>query len=93
MNVRLRAVGVTDKPVYEEREPGGRDASAAILGMHEMVCEGTTLTGSLIDRDRLEPGNAFTGPALIVEYSTTTVVPPGNACRVDRFGNLILEPA
>jgi N-methylhydantoinase A len=91
VNVRLRAVGITEKPTIAEEEPGDEDASAAVLGEHRMICEGSGHTGVLVDRERLEPGNAFAGPALVVEYSTTTVVPPGARCRVDRFGNLILE--
>ena len=91
VNVRLRAVGVTDKPALAERDGGEEDASAAVLSEHRMICEGSSHTGVLVDRERLEPGNAFGGPALVVEYSTTTVVPPDALCRVDRFGNLILE--
>lgn len=91
VNVRLRAIGVTGKPAIAEWEPGDEDASDAVLGEHRMICERAWHAGVLVDRERLEPGNAFSGPALVVEYSTTTVVPPGVRCRVDRFGNLILE--
>jgi N-methylhydantoinase A len=91
VNVRLRAVGVTAKPPVHERDVAGAGASAAILGEHRMVHNGVEQAGVLVDRARLEPGNAFNGPALVVEYSTTSVVPPNAACRVDRYGNLILE--
>ena len=43
------------------------------------------------DRTKLESGTAFQGPAVVVEYSSTTVVPPDFHCRVDHEGNLILE--
>jgi N-methylhydantoinase A len=56
-----------------------------------MVVDGSTTTIPLYDRERLEPGHLFSGPALVVEYSTTTVVPPDCACRMDDAGNLILE--
>jgi N-methylhydantoinase A len=91
VNVRLRAVGITAKPTLHESDLAGEDASAATLGEHRMVHEGVEHAGVLVDRARLEPGNAVTGPALIVEYSTTTVVPPGARCRVDRWENLVLE--
>lgn len=93
VNVRLRAAGVTTKPPLHERDSTGADAAAAILGGHRMIHDGREHDGVLVDRARLEPGNAFSGPALAVEYSTTTVVPPGATCRVDRYGNLILERA
>lgn len=93
VNVRVRAVGETDKPPLETRSPGAADASAAFIGEQEMVFDGERLTGTLVERSELEPGNAFAGPALVVEYSTTTVVPPDLTCRVDELGNLVLEEA
>ena len=44
----------------------------------------------LYERDRLGPGIQFDGPAVVVEYSSTTVVPPGFCCRVDNDLNLVL---
>jgi N-methylhydantoinase A len=41
-------------------------------------------------RADLGPGARLSGPAVIVEYSSTTVVPPGFDCRVDGLGNLAL---
>jgi len=37
-------------------------------------------------REDLQPGATIAGPAVIGEYSGTTVVPPGWTARVDRFG-------
>ncbi|MGH9392597.1 MAG: hypothetical protein ACRD1E_00365 [Terriglobales bacterium] len=42
-------------------------------------------------RERLRAGDRFRGPAVVTEYSATTVVPPGWRARVDGWGNLILE--
>lgn len=44
----------------------------------------------LYERDRFQPGMRFEGPAVVAEYSSTTVVPPGFRCRVDRDLNLVL---
>ncbi|TAM84119.1 MAG: hydantoinase/oxoprolinase family protein [Acidobacteria bacterium] len=44
----------------------------------------------LYKRERLEPGMRFDGPAVVTEYSSTTVVPPGFTCRVDKDLNLVL---
>src|SRR4029450_11522586 len=43
-------------------------------------------------RQALAPGNRFSGPALITEYSATTVVPADFVARVDQQHNLILRP-
>ena len=92
VNVRVRAT-IDAVPIeLPEEEPAGEDANHASLGEHGVVIDGEELTAMLVDRDLLRPGNAFEGPAIVVEYSTTTVVPPGFNCRVDRWFNLVLEP-
>ena len=45
---------------------------------------------SLYDRERLEAGTRFRGPAVVAEYSSTTVVPEDYECRVDEYLNLNL---
>jgi len=48
---------------------------------------------TVIDRARLGPGHTFDGPALIEEYSGTTLVPPGWRAQVSAHGHLLLTPA
>ena len=44
----------------------------------------------IYSRDDLRAGTKYFGPAVIPEYSATTVVPPGRRFGVDRSGNLII---
>jgi N-methylhydantoinase A len=46
---------------------------------------------AIIDRDSLRPQEELRGPAVITEYSATTVVPPGASFHLDRPGNLVVE--
>ena len=46
---------------------------------------------ALYRRDRLRAGHRFVGPAIVVQYDTTTIVPPGWGAAVDTWLNLILE--
>jgi N-methylhydantoinase A len=48
---------------------------------------------ALLDRRRLNTGATFHGPAVLVQYDTTTVVPPGWRGVVGTGGHLVLEPA
>ncbi len=41
-------------------------------------------------RDRLPAGASFTGPAIVEQLDTTTVVEPGNAVEMDAIGNLVI---
>ena len=43
------------------------------------------------DRARLVAGNRVDGPAVINQYDTTTVIPPGLAAVIDRFGNIVIR--
>ena len=45
---------------------------------------------ALYERSRLRPGHHFTGPAVVFQYDTTTVIPPGWQALVDQYGNLLL---
>ncbi len=46
---------------------------------------------AVMPRDFLKQGTSYRGPAIITEYSATTVVPPGFAFRKDPHGNLVIE--
>jgi N-methylhydantoinase A len=45
----------------------------------------------IIPRSSIKQGRRYRGPAIITEYSATTVVPPGLAYQKDRAGNLLIE--
>ena len=43
------------------------------------------------DREQLLAGNRLDGPAIVNQYDSTTVIPPGIGAHVDRFGNIVIE--
>ena len=45
----------------------------------------------IIPRSSIQQGKRFRGPAIITEYSATTVVPPGLEYQKDQAGNLLIE--
>ena len=52
--------------------------------------DGKKLATAIYSRDTLKPGKKYSGPAIISEYSATTVIPPGKRFYLDRAGNLIV---
>jgi N-methylhydantoinase A len=44
----------------------------------------------IYSRDDLQPGKNYPGPAIITEYSATTVIPPHKSFHIDRAANLIV---
>jgi N-methylhydantoinase A len=49
------------------------------------------LKTALHSRGELQPGQRYHGPAIITEYSATTVIPPGVPFSLDRAGNLVIQ--
>jgi N-methylhydantoinase A len=92
VNVRLRCRGTADR---REPEPGvmreEEIAARALLGTQEAIFDGAAVAAAILDRSALAPGNRFTGPAIVTEYTSTIVVPPGAEVRVDPWSNLIME--
>jgi N-methylhydantoinase A len=66
------------------------NASKAMVKQKSVWIDGKFRRTPLYDRDRLGEGAAFRGPAIVIEYSSTTVVPPNFKCCVDEHLNLRL---
>jgi N-methylhydantoinase A len=92
VNVRARFIGETPKFDLPRVKAGGPSPAAALAGHSPLLFQGRRTRTAIYDRARLRSGNRVPGPAVVTEYSATTLVPPGWYGRVDRIGNLILEP-
>ncbi len=62
-----------------DAQKGTRRVDYALEGVRE---------AAIYDGERLEPGMAFEGPAIVEDSGTTVVVHPGNHAEVDDFGNI-----
>ncbi|HTU43389.1 MAG TPA: hydantoinase/oxoprolinase family protein [Candidatus Aquilonibacter sp.] len=72
-----------------------RGSDRARLGSPSMpkatvVFDGKKLLTSIYSRDDLQPGKKYRGPAIVTEYSATTVIPPDKTFRLDSSRNLIV---
>ncbi len=101
VNIRLRAIGRLEKPrlqnnafdnnrVDKHSGASGYTGAGAMVAERPVVFEGNTVMTPVMARDRLEHGCQVAGPAILVEYSSTVVLPPDCICRVDGFGNLVI---
>ena len=70
---------------------GTADAGAAVVGEKAVWFGERTERTLQYERGKLRPGHQFGGPAIVFQYDTTTVIPPGWAANVDEYGNLILS--
>jgi N-methylhydantoinase A len=90
VNLRLRmtAGGEPYAPVGHELRAG--DGSGAFCGERKIFFDGEFLASRLYRRERLVAGDVIPGPAMITEYTSATVLPPGCRATVDAFENLTI---
>src|SRR5437763_872796 len=74
---------------------GDGDPSAARTLAREVVFDvggkPETLVAPFYEREQLRAGDRVEGPAVIEQYDTTTVIPPGLVAEIDRFGNIVID--
>lgn len=59
---------------------------------HAIFVEGAWTDAAVYDRARLRAGHVVTGPAVVTEMDSTTLILPGHAATVHPSGALLLEP-
>jgi N-methylhydantoinase A len=92
----VRVVGrgtIKGVSLLESEDGAGEDSSGAITRQEQVFFDGEWIETPIYDRAKLGSGNTIAGPAVIVQDDTTTVVEPGYAGSVDRFGNILIEEA
>ena len=90
VNLRLTATQETDKPPIRPLPLAGTDPSEAFTFQNPVIFDGETLPTDFYRREALRLGNQIDGPAIVTEFSATTVIPPNFSAVVDAYQNLIL---
>jgi N-methylhydantoinase A len=90
VNVRARFIGASPKIDWPRQRLGRITCREAIIETRPVYFHGRRLPATVYSREKLRPGNRVRGPAVVSEYSATTVVPPGWSGQVDAFENLQL---
>jgi N-methylhydantoinase A len=89
VNVRLLAVGRGPRPGYRTAQSG----PALPPATHRLRWGGRWVRANAYRRAHLATGAAVRGPAVIAEFSATTLVPPGWRAAVHPSGHLVLTHA
>ncbi len=72
---------------------GGAAPGQRIKGTRQAVFDQGTMPTQVIDRYALRPGDTLSGPAIIEERESTTIIGPNDQLRVDENLNLRIEVA
>jgi N-methylhydantoinase A len=89
VNLRVSGIGPIERPAPVVRPPGDGDPSRARTGVRRVFFDDWAGV-PIYARDRLEPGDVLTGPAVIEEFGSTLPLHPGFSARVDGHGNLVV---
>jgi N-methylhydantoinase A len=92
VNARATVTGARPNVAPTRLEKGDGDASAARTGDTRIYVDGGFAAAALYDRLKLRAGDVVTGPAIVVEMDSTTLVLPGYAATADPSGSLLIRP-
>ncbi|MEC9455125.1 MAG: hydantoinase/oxoprolinase family protein [Pseudomonadota bacterium] len=89
ITVKATTVSLTEKPEFATIGDSG-GAAAEPASRREVTFEDGLHDTPIYDRADLREGHKFTGPAIVEEVASVTILRPGQNLRVDAYGNLLI---
>src|SRR5215468_3596814 len=94
VSLRVTVAGLMKKPPLDKIEKGdSAPPKSASSGKRKVWFNTRFHDAATYRRAQLLSGNRISGPALIEEHASTTVLTPGDTMMVDDYGNLIIRVA
>ena len=94
VNVRVKARGLATRPELKQHRETQVSTPSPVMMRDVMFVEPDgpiTCNTPVYERDSLSVGSTVVGPAIVIQYDTTTVIPPQWYARVDSVRNIIIE--
>ena len=91
VNFRVTAWGLTDKPILPRPAALGRDMVEARFGTRDVVFGGAVHRTPLLARHMLPLAETTSGPVIVEEAGSSTIVPPRWSVMLDPQGILLLR--
>ncbi|MGD9536622.1 MAG: hydantoinase/oxoprolinase family protein [Alphaproteobacteria bacterium] len=88
ISIKVTAVSLTDKPALPKLEAG--QGTPEPVTRRKVIFEEGALDTPVYDRTRLKAGQRFTGPAVIEEPASVSVIRPGDPVKIDDYGNILI---
>ena len=89
VSLRLRGIGITDKLKLKRAASLKTHMAEPRLSAKVFFDERPSRV-PVYEREQLQPGASFNGPAVISEYSSTTLIPSGWHVEIDLWSNLVI---
>ena len=93
VNLRVIALGKELSLPALDIPQGDGDPSGAKVEDHEVWIDGKMQAAVIYERSKLRAGDRIEGPAIVVEMDSTALILPGHVAEIDRFGNILINPA
>lgn len=90
VNARATVSGPRPEVAAVTLPPG--EGSPRPVDTHPVHVDGATVEANIYDRATLRAGDVITGPAIVTEMDSTTLVLPGHAATVHATGSLLINP-
>ena len=92
INLRVSLRGITPKPDSKTVPYHGENPSTAEIGVRQAYFDDGYLETPVYDGLQLFNGNLISGPAIVVQPTTTILVPPDFDLVCDEFNNYLMYP-
>ena len=90
VSYRVRGVGLVPAVSLPKFSPQGTKLSDALRETRQVCFDGATVSCPVYQREELDVGLTFRGPAILDQFDCTTVICAGQTARVDEWKNLIV---
>ena len=95
INVRLTGLGRRRRNFAGERDRSRREPErprpVTVRPVYFDAAAGSPVDTPIFDRETLAPGQGFTGPAVIRQLDSTTLLGHGDSLKVDEHRNLVID--
>lgn len=90
ISYRVRGIGRVPPVELPKFAPTGAPLAGAIREMRIARFNGASVECPVYQRELLDVGAIFSGPAIVDQLDCTSVIPPGQHVRVDEYRNMII---
>jgi N-methylhydantoinase A len=91
VSYRLRGVGRVPPVALPKHRSDGRPLKDALRETRKARFAGEALDCPVYQRELLDVGARFEGPAIVDQLDATTIIPPGQTARIDEFKNILVS--
>lgn len=92
VNLRVVGIGQVRKIELPKFGAGDETVESAVVEKHAAWFDGKEMETPIYDREKLKPNHLISGPAIITQKDSTTIILPDHHGTVDEYLNILIRP-